>query len=62
MKCGRCHGLMAKERLYDFLENDGQVYISGWRWISRCNACGNLADWAVVQNGQMVGHAVIVAP
>jgi hypothetical protein len=53
---------MAKERLYDFLENDEQFYISGWRWISRCNACGNLADWAVEQNGQMVGHAVIVAP
>lgn len=24
--------------------------------------CGNLADWAVEQNRQMVGHAVIVAP
>ena len=26
MECIRCHGFMVKERLYDLLENDGQVY------------------------------------
>jgi hypothetical protein len=51
---------MAKERLHDFLENDGQVYVGGWRWVSRCDACGNVADW-VDQNRQIVGTAVIVA-
>lgn len=53
MKCGRCYGLMAMERLYDFLENDGQVYVGGWRWVTRCNACGHVADWGVEENGQM---------
>lgn len=47
MKCERCHGLMTKERLYDFLDNDGQIYVGGWRWVSRCDACGNVADWGV---------------
>jgi hypothetical protein len=61
MKCERCDGLMTKERLYDFLENDGQVYVSGWRWVSRCNACGNVAKWVIYQNGQIVNTAVIVA-
>jgi hypothetical protein len=31
---------MLKERLYDLLENDGQVYVSGWGWVYRCLACG----------------------
>lgn len=44
MKCGRCYGLMTKERLYDFLDNDGQIYVGGWRWVSRCDACGTVAD------------------
>ena len=57
MKCQRCHGLMAKERLYDFLENDGQVYVGGWRWVSRCDACGNVADWVVEQNRQVISTA-----
>ncbi len=29
MECDRCRGLMARDRLYDFLENDGQVYVRG---------------------------------
>jgi hypothetical protein len=35
---------MAKERLYDLLENDGQVYASGWRWTYRYGACGKVSD------------------
>ena len=52
MKCERCHGLMVKERLYDFLENDGQIYVGGWRWVSRCGTCGKVADWVVEQNSR----------
>jgi hypothetical protein len=35
---------MAKERLYDLLENDGQAYVSGWGWVYRCVACGKVSD------------------
>jgi hypothetical protein len=52
---------MTQERLYDFLENDGQIYMAGWRWVSRCNVCGNVAKWVVDQNRQIVNTAVIVA-
>jgi hypothetical protein len=48
MKCERCHGMMTQERLYDFLENDGQIYMARWRWVSRCNVCGNVAKWVVI--------------
>jgi hypothetical protein len=61
MTCKRCHGLATKERIYEFLENDGQVYLGGWRWVSRCHACGNVADWVVDQNRQIVNSAVVVA-
>jgi hypothetical protein len=32
MECEQCRGLTAKERFCDFLQNDGQVYVGGWRW------------------------------
>jgi hypothetical protein len=35
------HGERALVRL---LENDGQVYISTWRWAYRCGACGKVSD------------------
>jgi hypothetical protein len=44
MNCIRCHGSMNRERLYDWLENDGQFYVSGWRWVSRCIDCGHVTD------------------
>ena len=44
MECTRCHGLMAEERLYDLFENDGQIYVSGWRWAYRCVVCGHISD------------------
>jgi hypothetical protein len=53
---------MTQERLYDFLENDAQIYVGGWRWVSRCGTCANVADWVVDQNRQMVSTAVIVVP
>ena len=53
MECTRCHGFMAKERLYDLLENDGQVYISTWGWVYRCGACGQVSDWVIEQNRQI---------
>lgn len=56
MECEQCRGLTAKERFYDFLENDGQVYVGGWRWVSRCQACGNVTDW-VDMNRQIVSTA-----
>ena len=61
MTCKRCHGSTVKERLYDFLENDGQNYVGGWRWVSRCGTCGNVADWVIDQNRQSVKTAVIAA-
>jgi len=58
MECTRRHGLMAKERLYDLLENDGQIYVSGWRWAYRCVACGKVSDWGIEQNRQIAVKAV----
>jgi uncharacterized Zn finger protein len=58
MECTRCHGLMAKERLYDLLENDGQIYVSGWRWAYRCVVCGKVSDWVIEQNRQIAVKAV----
>jgi hypothetical protein len=31
-------------RLYDLIENDGQVFASGWRWVYRRVACGKVSD------------------
>jgi hypothetical protein len=28
MTCERCHGVMTTELLYDFLENDAQIYVA----------------------------------
>jgi len=56
--CTWCHGFMAKERLYDLLENDGQVYVSGWRWAYRCVACGKVSDCVIEQNRQIAANAV----
>jgi len=61
MACERCNGFRTKERLYDFLENGGQIYVSGWRWVSRCGAYGNVADWVIDQNRPMVNTEGIVA-
>ena len=58
MECTRCHGFMAQESLYDLLENDGQVYASGWRWAYRCVACGKVSDWVIEQNRQIAANAV----
>lgn len=58
MECARCHGFMVKERLYDLLENDGQVYAGGWRWAHRCVACGNVSGWVVEQNREMARHTI----
>ena len=58
MECTRCHGFMAKERLYDLLENDGQFDVGAWRWGSRCVACGKVSDWVIEQNRQIAAKAV----
>lgn len=50
---------MLKERLYDLLENDGQVYVSGWRWAYRCLTCGKVSDWVIEQSRQLAAKAVI---
>ena len=58
MECTRCHGFKAKERLYDLLENDGQTYVSGWRWGYRCVACGMISDSVIEQNWQIARKPV----
>lgn len=58
MECTRCHGFMAKERLYDLLESDGQFYVSGWRWAYRCVACGKVSDLVIEQNRLIAAKAV----
>jgi hypothetical protein len=58
MECARCHGFMVKERLFDLFENDGQVYVSGWRWAYRCVACGNVSGWVVEQNREMARQTI----
>jgi hypothetical protein len=55
MERRRCHGLMVKGRLYDYLENDGQFYVGAWKWVYRCVACGNISNSVMEQNQQMVG-------
>lgn len=60
VECTRCNGFMMKERLYDVLENDGQVYISGWRWGYRCVTCGKISDWVIKQDRQMARKTVTV--
>ena len=60
MKCTRCHGVMEKERLYDLLENDAQVYVAGWHWGTRCVACGHVSEWVAEQMEHMADTAVTV--
>lgn len=60
MTCARCHEATTRERLYDLLENDGQVYVGGWRWVSRCGTCGNVTNWAREETEQS-GTAVIAS-
>ena len=58
VECTQCHGFMAKERLYDLHENDGQVYVSEWRWAYRCIAYGKVSDWAIQQNRRSAAKTV----
>jgi hypothetical protein len=51
MECGHCHGVMVKGRVYDYLENDAQFYVGAWKWVYRCDACGNLVDWWSTRTG-----------
>jgi hypothetical protein len=60
MECRRCRVPMVKERLYDYLENDGQFYPGPWKWVYRCVACSNVTNWIVEQHRQMVGSAGLV--
>ena len=55
MQCGRCHGVMTKERMYDWLEHDAQIYVTGWRWVSRCADCGHVADGIALDASRMGG-------
>lgn len=57
VECTRGHGVMVKDRLYDLLENDGQAYVSGWRWVYRCAVCGKVSEWNVDQNRQMAANS-----
>ena len=52
MQCIRCHGSVIRERVYDWLENDGQFYVSGWRWVSRCAECGHAYEGIKPQTGR----------
>ena len=60
MNCIRCHGVMVKERLYELLENDAQVYVAGWRWGTRCVACGHVSEWVADRMEPMADAAVLV--
>jgi hypothetical protein len=62
MTCARCCGVMLKERVYDFLENDGQAFVSGWGWAYRCVTCGKVSDWIIEQNWQIAANAVTGDP
>lgn len=44
MRCSHCHSFMVKDHLYDLLENDGQVYVGGWRWGYRCAGCSRVVE------------------
>jgi hypothetical protein len=60
MECVHCRGVMLKERLYDLIENDGQFYVSGWRWANRCIACGKVLNWGTEEKRQTAGNVVTV--
>ena len=47
MTCLYCQGHLAKERLYDILESDAQVYMTWWGWGHRCRDCGKISMWPV---------------
>ena len=42
MACRWCGALMVKERLYDYVENDGQPYAAAWTWVYRSGTCGRV--------------------
>ena len=42
MTCRRCGALMTKEPLYDYVENDGQLYPAAWTWVYRCAMCAKV--------------------
>jgi hypothetical protein len=44
MRCRWCRGLMAKEPLYDYVENDGQLYAAAWTWVYRCGTCAKVVS------------------
>lgn len=58
MECTHRHGPMVRERLYDLIENNGQLYVSGWRWGYRCAACGKVSEWIMEQDRQIAGNVV----
>lgn len=60
-RCRMNSVVTTRERLYDFLENDGQIYVGGWRWILRCQACSHVTAWVVAPNRQFVNRPVVVA-
>ena len=47
MTCLYCHGVLVKERLYDLLESDAQIYMTQWCWVYRCTACSKISHCLV---------------
>ena len=46
MPCTRCEGTFVRDHFYDRIDEQGRFRLGIWRWVSRCDMCGNVLDTA----------------
>ena len=42
MSCTRCSGICVNDQFYDRGDEQGQLHLGAWRWVSRCPLCGTM--------------------
>jgi hypothetical protein len=42
MPCTRCNGRCVDGQFYDRVDEQGQLSLGAWRWVSRCPTCGTM--------------------
>ncbi len=42
--CRCCRSPLLKQPVYDLVRQDGLVWFGQWRWIWRCEGCGEAAE------------------
>jgi hypothetical protein len=58
MLCTRCNGPSVDDQFYDRVDEQGQLTLGAWHWVSRCPTCGMMVYEPV--EGQPVGTSVLV--